>query len=71
MANDWIIDVIADLKTFAARKGLSALANQLDESMLVAAIEIASNEEKVPDATDVEIGKSGNLCGAAAGRQHA
>ena len=42
MANDWIIDVLVDLKTFASENGLVALAGQLDETMLVAAAEVSS-----------------------------
>jgi len=44
MSNDWILDVLADLKSFALRNNLSALAEQLDDTTLVAATEIASKE---------------------------
>lgn len=44
--NDWILDVLVDLKTFALANGLGALAEQLDDTTLIAAAEIASlNEE--------------------------
>ena len=33
MQNDWILDVLADLKAFAVANGLGALAEQLDESL--------------------------------------
>ncbi|MCX7888994.1 MAG: hypothetical protein N2422_04600 [Rhodobacteraceae bacterium] len=46
MQYDWIIDVLSDLKTFAQSNGLSALAEQLDDSILVAATEIAQAEEE-------------------------
>lgn len=46
MANDWILDVLADLKTFAARNDLGALAAQLDRTVTVAASEIASHEAR-------------------------
>jgi len=45
MKNDWILDVLADLKTFAHANGLSALAEQLEDTALVAAAEIASQRE--------------------------
>ena len=48
MANDWILDVLADLKKFAARNDLAALAAQLEETAVVAANEIASNELRAP-----------------------
>lgn len=48
MAHDWILDVIADLKAYANKNRLSALADELDEAMLIAATEIASAEGKAP-----------------------
>lgn len=44
MSNNWILDVLADLKSFALRNELTALADQLDDTTLVAATEIASME---------------------------
>lgn len=41
MQYDWILDVLGDLKTFAMRNGLPALAEQLDDTTLLAAAEIA------------------------------
>ena len=46
MQNDWILDVLADLKTFASTNDLAALADQLDDTMLIAAAEIASQESR-------------------------
>ncbi|PYC47844.1 hypothetical protein DI396_07065 [Litorivita pollutaquae] len=43
MQNDWILDVLSDLKTFASGNGLTALAEQLDDATLVAAAELASH----------------------------
>ncbi len=45
MKNDWILDVLADLRTFAQANGLNALAEQLEDTALVAAGEIASQRE--------------------------
>lgn len=47
MRNDWILDVLADLKAFASANGMTALAEQLDDATLVAAAEIASVAENV------------------------
>ena len=44
--NEWILDVLADLKTFASANGMGALAEQLDDTKLVAAAEIASQKEE-------------------------
>jgi hypothetical protein len=41
MQYDWILDVLTDLKTFAKSNGLPALAEQLDDTSLLAAAEIA------------------------------
>lgn len=46
MQNDWILDVLADLKSFATSNGMTALAEHLDDATLVAAAEIASQAEK-------------------------
>ncbi len=41
MKNDWILDVLTDLKSFAQQNGLNALSEQLDDTTLVAASELA------------------------------
>ena len=50
MTNDWIIDVIADLRIYASHHGLSALAQQLDEATAVAAVELASKDNGLVNA---------------------
>ena len=44
MKNDWILDVLSDLKNFAQSNGHDLLAEQLAQARLVAAVEIASAE---------------------------
>lgn len=44
MKNDWILDVLSDLKCFAQRNGHDLLAQQLSQARLIAAVEIASGE---------------------------
>jgi len=46
MKKAWILDVLSDLKAFAQVNGLPALAEQLTETADLAALEIASAEEK-------------------------
>ena len=46
MQTDWILDVLADLKTFALSNDLPVLAEQLDDTALVAMAEIATREER-------------------------
>ncbi len=55
MANDWIIDVLADLRTFAGANGLNALAEQLDDAALVAAAELATRGECATDGAQFGI----------------
>ncbi|KMK66051.1 hypothetical protein [Puniceibacterium sp. IMCC21224] len=47
MGHDWIIDVLADLKTFARTNGMGALADHLDDTQLVAQVEIASQAKRM------------------------
>jgi hypothetical protein len=44
MEHDWILDVLADLRNYASRNDLPALAEQLQETALLAAVEISSVE---------------------------
>ena len=45
MGHDWILDVLADLKSFAQANDLPSLATHLDDAALVARAEIASHAE--------------------------
>ncbi|MCY4336301.1 MAG: hypothetical protein OXC60_16725 [Litoreibacter sp.] len=40
MTNDWIIDVLTDLRKFSASNSLDLLADRLDDTIQVAAREI-------------------------------
>ncbi|MCE8537786.1 hypothetical protein KBY27_09975 [Ruegeria pomeroyi] len=54
---EWILDVLSDLKTFANANGLSALAEQLDDTKIVAAAEIASKREEALSPTHGQKGQ--------------
>lgn len=41
MTNDWIIDVLADLKKFSASNQLGRLAEQIDDTIMIASNELA------------------------------
>ena len=71
MANDWIIDVIADLRTYANHNGLPALARQLDDATLIAATEIASRDGGNTDVARWELGHTGQVFRAVTARQNA
>ena len=46
MRSDWIIDVLADLRSFAQANDLPLLAEQLDDTALLAAAEFVSRNER-------------------------
>ncbi len=71
MANDWIIDVLADLKTYAKKNGLSVLAKQLEETTLIAATEIASAQERAPETANWELGDTGRYYRTITARENA
>ncbi|MGG7564654.1 hypothetical protein ACQ5SO_00640 [Rhodovulum sp. DZ06] len=50
MANDWIIDVLADLRQYALRNNYIALAEQLDDAIVVAAGELICSADPAGDA---------------------
>lgn len=52
MRSDWILDVLADLKAFAHCNDLPALAEQIDDTALVALAEIAALTESATDRAD-------------------
>ena len=63
MGADWILDVLTDLKSYAAKNGLTVLAEQLDDTRLVAAAELVNlNAKRAPVTERVD--------GAAAGEAH-
>ena len=48
MGHKWIIDVLADLQSFAQANDLDLLAQQLEQTAEVALAELASNSAGVP-----------------------
>jgi hypothetical protein len=67
MRSDWILDVLTDLKTFATANDLPVLAEQLDDTAIVALAEIAALHERMQGNGDNGTAKDlsrGNLSGA-------
>ncbi len=60
MQNEWILDVLTDLRTFAHQNGLTTLAEHLDDTRLVAASSLTSTGE----------GLTGNECRTAQAAGH-
>lgn len=70
MGNTWIIDVLADLRSFAIQNDLPNLADQLDEAMVVAREEVGVEEERAPFPVRGDAFENGILSGGAgAGRR--
>ena len=46
MGHDWIIDVLADVRRCARHNDMHLLTAQLDETMLVAAAEVANKRAR-------------------------
>ena len=46
MQNEWILDVLADLRSFAEANDLPQLAEHLDDAGLIAVAEIATRVER-------------------------
>jgi hypothetical protein len=67
MGNDWIIDVLADLRTFAQKNDLPLLAVQLEETAFVARVEIDAMAERAPMAVRGESAETRSVFVQAAG----
>ena len=65
MTNDWIIDVLMDLKKFSANNKLENLAEQLDDTIMVATSDLSlpdmSLRRMVGDFANVRQGVSAML----------
>ena len=57
--HDWILDVLVDLKAFASANDLGGLAEQLDDTMLIAMAEIGSTGEGALVGAKAKPGRSG------------
>ena len=69
--NDWILDVLADLKSFALANDLGKLAEQLDDTTLIAAVEIASQAEEARERGNAGCRQSGPDTGGSGRHRHA
>ncbi|WP_108813788.1 hypothetical protein [Loktanella sp. Alg231-35] len=58
MGQDWIIDVLADLRSFARQNDMPLLSEQLEEAALVASVEIASRVDVKQHAIASDLGNA-------------
>lgn len=62
MSKEWIIDVLGDVRGFATANGLPTLADQLEEAIAVAVIEIS---QVAPGQAGLDGTEAGRHAGAA------
>ena len=63
MPNDWIIDVLADLRSFAEISGMEATAARLEEASLVALAELSSLDAEARDGAVAAAGRHESRAG--------
>jgi hypothetical protein len=66
MAQDWIIDVLADLRQYAVRNYHLRLAEQLDDAIVVAAAELRAAETTREHPSSAPAATADSLCVTAA-----
>lgn len=50
MGHEWVIEVLSDLKSYADRHGLVALAAKADETLAIARVEIDAADAQADDS---------------------
>ena len=70
MTNEWMIDVLADLRNFAAKQAMLELAEHLDDAILVAAVEIRDRSRGRAVSVGVNDAKAGNISGTVGSNQY-
>lgn len=62
MRNEWMLDVLADLRAFSKENGLTATGKQINLVMAVAAAEIASLQGIASETAQQGLRDAGRLC---------
>ncbi|MCK4862477.1 MAG: hypothetical protein KAS85_11245 [Rhodobacteraceae bacterium] len=70
MTNEWMLDVLSDLRNFAAKQAMLELAEHLDDVMLVAAVEIRDSSKGRVIGAKVNDTKAGNISGTVGHNQY-
>lgn len=70
MKDDWVLDVLADLRAFAAQNYFPALAEQLDDTIIVAAAEIKRIGQDKAGQADGHERQDGNAYFRTGGREN-
>jgi len=69
MTNEWMIDVLADLRNFAAKQAMLELAEHLDDAILVATVEIRDHGKGWAVGVGVNDAKAGDISGTVGNNQ--
>ncbi len=67
MENEWIIDVLTDLRCFADKKGMKATASALEDVCLIALAEMEASKGAELGLTTRHEGETGEPCHQLAG----
>lgn len=59
MQNEWLLDVIADLRTFAGANGMDRLARHLEKTRDIALLEMSSSRGEAPMAMSMDAKRTG------------
>lgn len=70
MTNEWMIDVLTDLRKFAEKQAMLELAEHLDDAILVATIEIRNQNRDGVVSAGVNDAKTGNISGTVGNNQY-
>jgi len=70
MTNEWMIDVLADLRKFAEKQAMLELTEHLDDAIFVAAIEIRNQDRDRVASAGVNDAKIGNISGTVGNNQY-
>ena len=70
MTNEWMIDVLADLRKFAEKQAMLELTEHLDDAIFVAAIEIRNQDRDRVASAGVNDAKIGSISGTVGNNQY-
>ena len=70
MTNEWMIDVLSDLRNFAAKQAMLELAEHLDDAILVATVEIRNLDRGRAVSVGVNDAKAGDISGTVGNNQY-
>ena len=70
MNNEWMIDVLADLRKFAQKQAMLELAEHLDDAIMLATVEIKNHTGGRGHGVGVNDTKTGSVSGTLGGNRY-